>query len=78
MSERLLCRTLSRLKDHEPTVTLGCTLPGAIMDLPFTPFVKARIRGREASLPPRRLLESVAICIRQPSDNNNGGWRLIN
>ena len=29
MSERSLCQTLSRLKDHERTQNLGCTLPGA-------------------------------------------------
>ena len=50
----------------------------ATMDPLFTPFVNSRNLGREESLPSRQLLEAMEIRTRQPSVNNDGGWRLIN
>ena len=42
----------------------------------FQPFHKAKILGREASLPSRRFLEATFIRQLQPAVNSDEGWRL--
>ena len=51
--------------------------PGVLVSLAgFQPFHKAKILGREASLPSRRFLEATFIRQLQPAVNSDEGWRL--